>query len=109
MIRTRRTLDATVAAALMVAVTALSVAVPLLDRGRDPGALALTEPGATTGYVDHHHGVCMQHSAAAWSPAAGTDLPSARLVREDDAPHPVVRGAGHAARSLPLSRAPPLV
>ena len=109
MIPVIRRLQASVAAALIVAVTALSVAVPLLDRGRDPGALALTEPGAATGYVDHHHGVCVQYSAASWSIATGADIPSARLVREDDAPIPAVRRVARDVRSLPLSRAPPLV
>lgn len=104
-----RRFQATIAAGLMVAVTALSVAVPLMDRGRELGMRSLTEPGAAPGYVDHHHSVCVQHGAAAWSPVGETPLPSARLVREDDAPALVVHRTGSAARSLPFSRAPPLV
>ncbi|MGK7312083.1 MAG: hypothetical protein ACN0LA_07555 [Candidatus Longimicrobiales bacterium M2_2A_002] len=104
-----RRFQAMIAAGLMVAVTALSVAVPLLDRGRELGTRAFTEPGAATGYVDHHHSVCVQHGAAAWYPVGETPLPSARLVREDDASAPVLRRTACTARTLPFSRAPPRV
>jgi len=100
---------ARVAAVLMAVLTALTVAVPLLDLGRDPGALAFTDADHTPGYVDHHHGVCVQHSAAAWTPASGAELPSERLVRQDDAPLPVVVHPIAATLTAHHSRAPPLI
>lgn len=109
MIPVARTLRSRTAAAMMVVVTVLSVAVPLLDQGRDPGALALSEPGETTGHVDHHHAICLQHGAAAWSPAGGTDLPSQRFVRQADSPCRAMVHVGEATPSLHHSRAPPLV
>lgn len=109
MITIARTLQARTAATMVVVVTVLSVAVPLLDQGRDPGALALSEPGEATGHVDHHHAICLQHSVTAWSPAVGTDLPSQRFVRQADSP---CRAIVHPVESIPSlhhPRAPPLV
>lgn len=100
---------ASTAAALMVVVVALSVLVPLLDSGRDPDALAFTEPGQSTGYVQHHHGVCVQHSAAAWTAAVGADLPTEHLVRAADTPCRVVVDPTPPTLSSHRSRAPPLV
>lgn len=98
-----------VAAVTLAVLTALSVAVPLLDQGRPEGGVRLSEPGTPAGYVDHHHGVCLQHSAAAWSPAEGADLPSELLVPEAEplprAEHP----PGRSCWSTAQSRAPPLV
>ena len=102
-----RRLRATVAATTMVVVTALGVAVPLLDRGWDAGGLALSEPGHPAGYVDHNHDVCVQHSATAWSSAAATELPSERFVRQADAPCRVVVHPQTPLSSLHHSRAPP--
>ena len=100
---------ARVAALVAVVLTALSVTVPLLDRGLDPGALALTEAGEAPGYVDHHHGVCLQHSAAAWTPAVGAELPTERFGRQDDAPCRAGVHTGGPSLTLHRSRAPPVV
>ena len=97
------------AATVAVVATALTVAVPLLDRGRDPGALAFSEPGANPGYVEHNHSVCLQHGQATWQPVAAAELPAERFVRQEDSPcRAVVRSAGVAA-SPHHPRAPPLV
>lgn len=104
-----RRFRARVAAATLMAVTAMSVAVPLLDRGLDPGRLALSEAGHARGYVDHNHGVCLQHSATAWSPAVGTDLPSERFVRRVDSPCRAVVHPVGATLLLHNPRAPPRV
>jgi hypothetical protein len=61
------------ATVLMAALVTLSVAVPLLDQGRVPGPVAVGT-GSDSGYIDHHHGVCLQHGAAGWSPAVGPTL-----------------------------------
>lgn len=104
-----RAIRASVAALAVIVLTGLSVAVPLLDQGRDPGALAVSEPGTPAGYVDHDHAICLQHGAAAWSPAMGAELPSERLVPETDTPVPADERASHSFRRLPQSRAPPAV
>lgn len=104
-----RTARARIAAITVAVLTALSVAVPLLDRGRDPGTLALAEPGTPLGQVDHDHAVCLLHGAAVWSPAAGTDLPSERLVAEADTRADTDDRSGRSSRFLHYSRAPPLV
>ena len=101
---------ATVAAVTAALITALSVMVPLLDSGRVPGPVAIAETGAAgTGYVDHHHGVCLQHSAGAWTQTPGAELPSERFLREHDTPRATRHCSGYNARSLHFSRAPPLV
>ena len=97
-----------VAAVTTVVVAALSVAVPLLDQGRTPGAVAFAG-SAEAGYIDHHHDVCVQHSAGAWSATVGAELPSEQFVHEADTTR---RGDDHGARpgpTLPQPRAPPLV
>lgn len=104
-----RPFRAMVAATMMVVGVTLSALVPMLDRGRDPDALAFTEPGQSTGYVQHDHGVCVQHGAAAWTAAAMAELPAANLVRAADSPHPVVVDPAGATLSTHRSRAPPLV
>lgn len=101
---------AIVAAVTAVLITALSVMVPLLDSGRVPGPVAIAESGAAgAGYVDHHHGVCLQHSAGAWTQTPGAELPSERFLHGQDAPRATTHCPGHTARSLHFSRAPPLV
>ncbi len=102
-------LRASVAATIMVVVVALSALVPLLDCGRDPNALAFTEPGQSTGYVAHDHSVCIQHSTAAWTVATGAELPAEHFVREADSPRRPVVWATPATFSSHRSRAPPLV
>lgn len=97
-----------VAAVVMAVLTTLSVVVPLLDQGRHLGGERLAEAGTPPGYVDHHHGVCLQHSAAAWSPAKGAELPSAVQVRENETFHYAALCPGRSARSLHHSRAPPV-
>lgn len=104
-----RAIRAPVAVVTAVVLMALSVAVPLLDQGRHGGGVALAETGAPAGYVDHHHGVCLQHGAAAWSPARGADLPAGVLVQESDTPRDAARNAGRSAGSPHHPRAPPLV
>lgn len=104
-----RTLRASVAVTVMVVVVALSVLVPVLDSGRDPDALAFTEPGQSTGYVQHNHGVCVQYSAAAWSVVSGTELPAERFVREVDVPRRAVVDPTAPTFSVHHSRAPPHV
>lgn len=104
-----RTIRARVAATLVVVVAALSVAVPLLDRGLGAGTVALTEPGAAPGYVDHHHIVCVQHSATAWSAAAGAETPLERYVAQAEPPHAADQRWDRCTRSVHHSRAPPLV
>lgn len=98
---------ARIAAITMVVLTGLSVAVPLLDRGRDPDVMAVSEPGVPLGQVDHDHALCVLHSAAVWSPAAGAELPSERLI---DEAHAFVATDGRPDRPSQLlhhPRAPP--
>ena len=109
MSRSAAPVRAPVATGLAVLLTALSVAVPLLDLGRSPAGVAVVDPGEAAGYVDHHHGVCLQHSATAWAPAAGTEMPAGRLVREDPGPGAWTRFPCRSLPSLPHSRAPPIV
>ncbi len=97
------------AATTAVVLAAMIVAVPLLDRGADPGALALSDPAATVGYVDHHHGVCLQHSASAWSPTALAEFPIERCVQQTDSPSRALAPSSPSLRLLHHSRAPPLV
>lgn len=104
-----RALRAHVSALTLAVLTALSVAVPLLDQGRPEGGARLAAPGTPAGFVDHHHGVCLQHSAAAWSPAEGADLPSELLVREAEAPWGAAHRSGRPSWSTHHSRAPPIV
>ena len=104
-----RVLRPLVAVVVAVVVTALMVAVPLLDQGRDPGALAFAESGTTTGYVEHHHGVCLQYGAAAWFPALAADLPSELLVHETDDLDDTAYRAGRSFLAFHHSRAPPTV
>ena len=100
---------ARVAATVAVVVTALTVAVPLLDRGEAPGVVAFSEPGATPGYVEHDHSVCLQHGQSAWQPVAVTELPAERFVRQADSPcRAIIRSRG-APASPHHSRAPPIV
>ena len=108
MIPYHRRLRACVATGTMVVVAALSVAVPLLDQGSDPAGVVFTDAGAP-GYVDHHHDVCLQHSASAWSQSASAEPPTERFVRDDETRVPGARHTGPAVRLLPLSRAPPLI
>lgn len=102
-----RVTRARIAALTVVVLTGLTVAVPLLDRGRDPGAMAVSEPGVPLGQVDHDHALCVLHSVAVWSPATGPEIPSARLVDEADS---FVAFDGRPDRPSPLlhhPRAPP--
>lgn len=103
-----RSLRARIAAGTAVLLTALSVVVPLMDRGQDLTAVALSDPGQTAGYVDHHHGVCLQHSATAWSPAARADLPSERFTPHSRTPPRATHWPGRPVRSVHNSRGPPL-
>lgn len=98
-----------VAAVTLAVLTALSVAVPLLDQGRPEGGVRLSAPGTPAGFMDHHHGVCLQHSAAAWSPADGADLPSELLVHEAEPVPGSVHPSGRSSGSTHHSRAPPIV
>jgi hypothetical protein len=98
-----------VAAITLAVLTAMSVAVPLLDQGLPEGGSRLSAPGTAAGYVDHHHGVCLQHSAAAWSAAEGADLPSELLVREAEPLRGTVHPSGRSSWSTYHSRAPPIV
>ncbi|MDX1674070.1 MAG: hypothetical protein R3314_04625 [Longimicrobiales bacterium] len=108
MFRLSRRTGAPVATVTAVVVTGLAVGVPLLDQGRAPGPVAFADT-AEAGYVDHHHGVCLQHSAEAWSWARGAELPAERFVREADTPRRGGDHFGRCAAALPQSRAPPLV
>lgn len=104
-----RVMRARVAATTAVVVTALSVAVPLLDRGQDPDALAFSERGAPIGYVEHNHSVCLQHGQAVWTPVAAAELPAQRFVRQEDSPCRTVVHVPGPAVSSHQSRAPPFV
>lgn len=104
-----RPLRAHVAAVTLAVLTALSVAVPLLDQGRPEGGVRLSAPGTPAGYLDHHHEVCLQHSAAAWSPAGGADVPAELLVHEAEPLRGAVHPSGRSSRSPHHPRAPPFV
>ena len=92
-----------------VVLTVLTVVVPLLDRGQAPGPVAFATESSAPGVLDHHHGICLQHGAAAWMVGSGAEAPSSIEVRADDALPVMVRAATATAVPLHLPRAPPAV
>ncbi len=94
---------------LLTALPAATVAVPLLDLGQDPGRLAAGAPGTAAGYLDHHHGVCLQHGAAGWSPATGPTLTWGLVEGETPLDRSGTRVPLRSLAATQHSRAPPVV
>ncbi len=98
------------AAALAVLLTALSVSVPLLDRGGPDGAWVVHAEHPLSAHLNgHDHTICTQHSASPWlalnvraagpMPVEGVAPETGSALRLDTSSH------HHPRRS----RAPPIV
>jgi hypothetical protein len=105
--RTTSRTRASAALGLAVVLLALSVAVPLLDRGRTVGPLAFGDSDSHAGVVAHDHGICLQHGAATWAPGEGAKAPAPVLVRDHLRPEEGVVRTDAVPAPTHLPRAPP--
>jgi hypothetical protein len=107
--RTTSRTRASAALGLAAVLLALSVAVPLLDRGRTMGPFVFGDSSSHAGVLAHDHGICLQYGAATWAPGEGAQAPAPVLVREHVRPEDGVVRVEAVAPLTHLPRAPPRI